>query len=309
MFSSKKVKRIESDELSDILKSKSCKRLPEMDVDLLEAYQISDSSILLDMAGEAGYIFEKEDLEKLISETERNFEKYKISEEAKKSGLETTKSEAVEYIEVVEVVRPNSFKNLISDQPKSLDKNPENIKEQVVEVINFFSRISFFSREREEFNLVDSLVEKIYKDNLIEKPEGFFFGDIDVLKWDESRVWWRDLEADVCPGNSIYVSVLEKLSSISRNQFIIHNVAEIWEGDEGPISVHFSFEDKRHEINHAYLNDWIDLNIVREINSILENKSYQFEIAWTGEQSTFVTMLMSWEKELIIQERGWKFLT
>lgn len=138
MFSSKKVKRIESDELSDILKSKSCKRLPEMDVNLLQAYQISDSSILLDMAGEAGYIFEKDDLEKLISETERNFEKYKISEEAKKSGPETTKSEVVEYIEVVEVVRPNSFKNLISDQPKSLDKNPENIKEQVVEVINFF---------------------------------------------------------------------------------------------------------------------------------------------------------------------------
>lgn len=115
MFSSKKVKRIESYELSDILKSKSCKRLPEMDVNLLQAYQISDSSILLDMAGEAGYIFEKEDLEKLISETERNFEKYKISEEAKKSGSETTKFEAVEYIEVVEVVRPNSFKNLISD--------------------------------------------------------------------------------------------------------------------------------------------------------------------------------------------------
>lgn len=307
MFSGKKAKRIESNELSNILKSQSCKRLPEMDVDFLEAYQISDSSILLDMLGEAGYIFEKEDLENLISEANRNFEKYNFSEEVKELELEAIEAEAVEFNEVV---RPNSFANFISDKPKSLDKDLKDIKKQVAEVVNFFARLGFFSNEQEEHtDLINSLVEKIYRDNLDPTSEDFFLGDIDVLKWDESRVWWRDIEADVCPGNNTYVSAFEKLSSISRNEFNIYNVVESWQGEKGPISVNFSFKDKRYEISPDYINDWIDLNIVREVNSILENKFYQFEIVWTGEQSTFVTMLIGWEKELIIKERGWKFMT
>lgn len=304
------MKQINADELFILLSSSSCKRLSNLDIGVLKAYELSDSSILLDLVGESGYIFSRDELEKLNSGANER-EKDEISRKLEEiSQIESEyKSLDLENLTVTEIVRPNAIVNHLLKAYKH-DKSLDDLELEVAEIINFFTNIGFFSNYLEDIpSLSNRILKKVIKDNLASKSEESYLTDLAALKWDDSRVLWKDLEADVCPGNNIYVSVLETLSYISRGEFEIFQVIEFWESAGGPVSISFTFEGKNHEIQPTYMGDWVDINIVRDINNIIEARDGKFEILWTTEQSAFVTMLRKREKKLLKSERGWKFLT
>lgn len=80
-----------------------------------------------------------------------------------------------------------------------------------------------------------------------------------VAEQDATRVWWRDLEADVAMDNDVYRSTLEEWAAMSVGAFSPTSVDEAWESDAGPVKIRFQMGGANHELTPEYLEDWSTL--------------------------------------------------
>ena len=94
--------------------------------------------------------------------------------------------------------------------------------------------------------------------------------------------------ADVCAENQVYAEFLRALAAISSGSFDPQNIAEVWNSDEGPITVAFTLAGARHDVHPAYSNDWMDLDILAPINTLLS--THQFA-CWGMDQTAIVVCL------------------
>jgi hypothetical protein len=133
------------------------------------------------------------------------------------------------------------------------------------------------------------------------------FSDLLLLSLDRKRTWWDDTEADVCAANQVYKQTLEEWSLISRGAFLIKNVQEIWNGEQGPVQVTFEYQRRSIRLEPVYMDDWMDLRIVSSINWLIRDSGMQFEMPSTGDQTALVLPLTPIEKERFRSERGWQF--
>ncbi len=131
--------------------------------------------------------------------------------------------------------------------------------------------------------------------------------DFDLLMWDSNRVWWEDLEADVCDGNDIYVETLGQWGAISRGVFQPTNIIERWASETGPIRIDFDHQGQHFLFYPQYLDDYIDINLLVPINRMIGQTGIQFEVYEAFDQTAFVVALRSNEKEELQEQRGWKF--
>jgi hypothetical protein len=130
--------------------------------------------------------------------------------------------------------------------------------------------------------------------------------DLAVAEQDAARVLWIDLEADVVGGNDVYVSTLEQLDGISLGAFEPAGISETWAAEEGPITVAFELGDGRHELQPAYLEDWIDPGILVGINALITDAGRRFELYRAFDQSAVVLALTDVERQAL-EARGWCF--
>lgn len=130
--------------------------------------------------------------------------------------------------------------------------------------------------------------------------------DLAVAEQDRTRVWWRDLEADVVDGNDVYVHIIAEWGEISVGIFQPTNIAESWDGAEGPVTLQFDHEGSRHTITPAYLEDWIDPGILVGINELIADSSRRFELYKAFDQTAFVMALTDDERRTL-ETRGWCF--
>lgn len=100
--------------------------------------------------------------------------------------------------------------------------------------------------------------------------------DAMLLALDEESTWQGDTERDVCEENQVYVKVLPEWAAISDGTFHPTDIEETWESDEGPVTVSFNHGGRRHTVYPKYLDDWMDIGILDQINSIVESKSYTY---------------------------------
>lgn len=109
-----------------------------------------------------------------------------------------------------------------------------------------------------------------------------------LVAMDARHVWMDDTEADVCAENQVYAEFLRALAAISTGSFDPQSIAEVWDSDEGPINVSFTLAGARHAVHPAYSDDWMDLDILASINTLLS--THQFA-CWGMDQTAIVVCL------------------
>jgi hypothetical protein len=131
--------------------------------------------------------------------------------------------------------------------------------------------------------------------------------DIDLLSWDTQRVWWGDTECDVAFDDEIYEMKLEEWSQISRGVFQPEDIREYWQTETGPIWLEFTLNKQSHRIELEYNDDWLDLNLLTQVNCLISETGYQFVSYETHDQSLCLMVLNDAEKQIIALERKLEF--
>jgi len=130
--------------------------------------------------------------------------------------------------------------------------------------------------------------------------------DLAVAEQDHTRVWWRDLEADVIDGNDVYALTLAEWGEISVGAFEPADITETWDGADGPVIVEFDHDGTRHFLAPAYLEDWIDPTILVGINELIAGSGRRFELYKAFDQTAFLMALTDDERRAL-EARGWCF--
>jgi hypothetical protein len=127
-----------------------------------------------------------------------------------------------------------------------------------------------------------------------------------VAEQDPTRVWWRDLEADVGAGGGVYAATLAEWAAISAGAFTPTEITETWASEEGPVSVSFESGGSTHVLEPEYLEDWIDPRILEPINQLIAPSGRQFRMVKAFDQSAFV-MALTEEERSVLEAGGWCF--
>ncbi|MCI0393615.1 MAG: hypothetical protein L0332_24480 [Chloroflexi bacterium] len=192
-----------------------------------------------------------------------------------------------------------------------LSENDQDLTDKwLSESLNFFRRLDFY-RQFNDLTIEDLVQEvKSQRDKIWDEPfdPSSETADIELLSFDNERVWYQDAEADVGMGNEVYVDALQAWAAISRGAFNPQNIREYWESDYGPIIVEFTIKDAEYRLEPKLLLDWLDVNIVFELNRLIEDMGYQFAIHKPFSQSVFIVVLTSEEKSTLERVRGWEFV-
>ena len=130
--------------------------------------------------------------------------------------------------------------------------------------------------------------------------------DVFLLSLSKNGVWAEDPEADVCSENKVYSDVLIDWGSISFGAFSPTEITEDWGGENGPVTLHFKLEGRSVSIQPAYLDDWIDLDILKQINEGIAQSGREFAYAVDGNHSVVVCVTPE-QKSLMRKQRKFPF--
>jgi hypothetical protein len=141
------------------------------------------------------------------------------------------------------------------------------------------------------------------------------WNDVYLLSYDEKRVWTGDPECDVCAENQVYTEVLAEWAKISDGVFKPIDIEEVWEDDEGPITVAFvldgrgdTLDGERGTLHPIWDNDWLDLDILASINRIIARSGKEFVCA-SDVNFAVVFVLDGESKRRLAAERSFPFIT
>jgi hypothetical protein len=194
--------------------------------------------------------------------------------------------------------------------PKVFLKRQYTNEKQLEESIQFFRQIGFF--EQWQKNTDEGIIQKINRLckeggvpslSVLRKPK-----DLDIIIWDKKRVWFDDADALVLPKNEAYVQALQELAGISRKQFHPTAIEEIWKGEDGPIQVRYTCKRKKYECAPRFLDTYFDYGILKDINIVLQDTRFRFEMTEGPLGNPMVLLLHEEERELLSERRGWKFI-
>ena len=169
--------------------------------------------------------------------------------------------------------------------------------------LHFYQQFSYLSDEALAWELLYRWQEMFGAALDLSRP----YAELELLIWDTQRVWWEDLEADVCAGNDIYIQTIEQWQTISRGAFQPTTIIEHWASLTGPIRIAFEHQGQHHLLYPQYLDDYIDIDILCPINRMIQQSGIQFTVYHRFDQSAFVVALKAEEKEALATSRGWKF--
>jgi hypothetical protein len=137
-----------------------------------------------------------------------------------------------------------------------------------------------------------------------EVPKGLI--DLAIAEQDHTRVWWRDLEADVVRGGDVYAQTIAEWSEISKGAFRPTDITETWMGESGPVTVTFRLDGSTKTLSPGYFEDWIDPGILAAIDGLIAESGRRFELYKAFDQTAFV-MALSTDERRALEARGWCF--
>ncbi|NEW09900.1 hypothetical protein GK047_28860 [Paenibacillus sp. SYP-B3998] len=184
-------------------------------------------------------------------------------------------------------------------------------KEYVLDIAHFYRKLGFFQKDK-------SLSDQRFDDKFLEFYQGYAnkdrdpfdtkkafneFADLYVLQQDKDRVWMENTEVEVGQGKDVYVQMLKEWSAISRGSFLPTGIVETWDADEESVALTFTLNGQKQTIHPAYTNDYIDTDILFELNEMMKETGHQFAEVYTDHGESFVTVLTEEEKAKMAQER------
>jgi hypothetical protein len=136
---------------------------------------------------------------------------------------------------------------------------------------------------------------------------GTLFDELELLEFDEDRAWWGDIEADALQGNDVYAQTLHAWGRISRGAFRPRGLEERWSGPESEATVRFEHHGRPREVRAEFLDGWIDLCVLPQLNRLIASSGKRFEVFAPFDQTAFVVVLTRRERERLERDRGWEF--
>jgi len=194
----------------------------------------------------------------------------------------------------------------------------ERFKTAVVSLrqVGFFENYTEFDDEQ----LSKILIEKAQKKYRVDYYDAFNeifdpkansdYFDLHVAELDETRVWWRDLEADVLNGNNVYAQTVKEFGELSGGFLRPDQIKEEWTTDEGPVKVSFRDSDTLRTFNLKSNGDWYDIDFFKYLESSMKNNGspYQFYMHDQTGQDVFVIRLTEDEKEAVEKKMNWNLV-
>lgn len=191
---------------------------------------------------------------------------------------------------------------------RKLGKTPH---EWLVELLHDLREAGLFQDKREMTDEdLATHVEKQLREDWGEEGSVFPIDPTDelsallVASFDKSRVWYDDLEADVCAENQVYARDLPVWGRISCGAFQPESIVETWEGDEGPITVEFTLDGARHAVHPAFHDDWEDVEVLGAVNALIKESGRQFVAIDTGDQCGAVMAVTPEERKILSGKCG-----
>jgi hypothetical protein len=166
------------------------------------------------------------------------------------------------------------------------------------EVIRFYQDVGFFAGA-EPSNVLKRWTAESGDLPNPRKP----WDDAYLLRFSDGDVWADDPEADVCAENLVYSEVLPEWARISRGAFAPMEISERWESERGPISLAFNLAGKSAKVSPAYQDDWIDLEVLLQINALIAASGRQFECAVDGNFAVVVCLTAEQKRQMQTERR------
>jgi len=145
------------------------------------------------------------------------------------------------------------------------------------DVVRFYQQLGFFAGSDPAY-----VVQRYAEEHGAPPDPGKLWDDVFLLGCAEGEVWADDPEADVCADNEVYSRVLPQWARISHGAFAPAGITEDWEGESGPITLSFRLGGQPASVSPNYQDDWIDLEVLGQINALIASSGRQFECAVDG---------------------------
>jgi hypothetical protein len=129
------------------------------------------------------------------------------------------------------------------------------------------------------------------------------WADLRLLRYDPSRVWWRDTEGFWYPGEDAYVRTLVEWAAISRGCFRPADIAERW--GSGGVSITFTLAGEPCRLRAQPMGDYLDTSILVGVNELING--CQFEAYDTGGDTSLFLVVLTLVEKAALRERGWRF--
>jgi len=131
---------------------------------------------------------------------------------------------------------------------------------------------------------------------------------INLAKWDKQRVWFNDLEADVCEENKVYKTVISDFGEMTDLLRPV-NIVEKWKTKTGPVEIIFENKGQKFNLTPKYNDDWLDMEpLLETFNKIISPSGQRFEILENTDQQLLVIRLSIKEKERLTKDFKIKFV-
>lgn len=169
------------------------------------------------------------------------------------------------------------------------------------DVVRFYQELGFFAEKQPK-----SVVELFCAGHERPLDPCRPWDDVFLLRYSDGDVWTDDPEADVGAVNMVYSAVLPEWARISGGAFAPTDIGEHWESDEGPVTLTFQLAGKPEILLPRYLDDWIDLNVLQQINSLMASSGRQFECAMDVNYAVVLCLTREQKRRMQV-ERGFPF--
>lgn len=145
------------------------------------------------------------------------------------------------------------------------------------EMVRFYQQLGFFAGADPA-----SIVQRYTEDHGAPPDSSKPWDDVFLLAHSDGDVWADDPEADVCADNEVYSRVLPQWAAISHGAFALRSLTEHWADENGPVTLKFELGGQSASVSPSYQDDWIDLEVLRQINALISPSGRQFECAVDG---------------------------
>ncbi len=143
------------------------------------------------------------------------------------------------------------------------------------QVVRFYQELGFLGPERPD-EVLRRFEQEMGRPLDPVKP----WDDAYLLSSDPERVWSDDPECDLSAEGQDYCRALREWSRVSGGVFVPGDIEERWDSETGPIAIDFTLKGVRRSVRPEYLDDYLDLAILTEINRLIAETGRQFACAW-----------------------------
>lgn len=186
------------------------------------------------------------------------------------------------------------------------EPDSEDFRAWLLEQLRALRSLDFFKADRELSD--EELRDKILADmeEWGEDLTQFRVTPCYVAQYDPERVFYQDMEEDLCLEESGWIEIIQNWASISRGVFKPENITAKMNEYEKSVDIEFDHGTKHHTTKFKLDGDWLDPGILTRFDEFVEEAGYMYMTEGSDHgQCCFVVVVNDQERRRL-RELGWK---